>query len=265
MFIGNGKINFTVQGEGSPVILIHGIAASAQVWSPLIPYIVQAGYRVFALDLPGHGESLKPSDAGHYHVHEIYSVVEEWIQDLNLEEPITLISHSLGGHLSLKYSLEHSDRVHSMVLIDPYYSPSQLFSPVRWIQSQLPIGTQALRWTSEGLLSQIVIRNPLLGNRLSIEYRRQMAIDLKRASPLILHILPSVADLSPELPEIHTRTLVIWGSRDRTLRANSFQPLVDLLPNSRGVKIPGTGHQPHLSKSDLVIQLVLEFLARDQE
>ena len=77
---------------------------------------------------------------------------------------------------------------------------------------------------------------------------------------MILHILPTVPDLTPQLANIQTPTLVIWGSLDRTLRASTFHKLVDLLPNASAHKIVGTGHQPHLTKPEIVNSSILDFL-----
>ena len=51
--------NFIRTGEGTPVILIHGIAASLHDWDDLIPELSQSGYSCYALDLLGHGDSPK--------------------------------------------------------------------------------------------------------------------------------------------------------------------------------------------------------------
>jgi len=258
---GRQKINFIAQGDGQPVILVHGIAASARVWSNLITELVNAGYRVYALDLPGHGDSYKPEEPGHYHVHDIYSALEDWIDSLKLAKPPALIGHSLGGHLSLQYSLDHPQDVCRMILIDPYYSPKQIFSPARWLQNQAAIGAAAWRRSSGPLFDQLVIWNPIVSRKLAMNHRQQMAVDLKRASPLILHILPTVPDLTTKLGDIRIPTLVIWGSRDLTLRASTFTKLVSLLPNASAQKIVGTGHQPHLTTPEIVNSSILDFLA----
>ena len=254
------KINYRVQGDGQPVILIHGVSASERIWSSLTPDLVNAGYRVYALDLLGHGDSFKPEDPKYYHVREIYNALEEWIDSLNLVELPALVGHSLGGHLSLQYSLDHPESVLRMVLIDPYYSPAQLFSVARWMQSQAAIGAAAMQRTSGPWFDQLVIWNPILSKKLAIHHRRQMAYDIRRASPMILHILPTVPDLTPQLVNIPTPTLVIWGSLDRTLRASTFNKLVDLLPNASAHKIVGTGHQPHLTTPEIVNSSILDFL-----
>lgn len=259
-FMDQNTVHFTTQGEGPPVVLIHGIGSSGYGWSSLSPTLVKHGYQVYVPDLPGHGESYKPERAEHYHIQTIYSTFEKWIESLNLNQKYWLIGHSLGGHLSLRHSLRHPDHLNGMVLIDPFYSPQQLYPFLRWLQRRAAIGTALLSRTSEPMLNRTMGWNPELGNQLANQYRRQMAIDLHRASPMILHILPSVPDLTSQLSEIHTPTQVIWGSRDRTLLAASFPKLVARLPNATGCEVVGGSHQPHLSQAETVASLVLKFL-----
>src|SRR5262245_34089234 len=88
--------NFVRQGDGIPVILIHGIAASLHDWDDLIPKLTQNGYASYALDLLGHGESPKP-DAHAYRADWLYEHFEHWMRSLQLVEPAIVIGHSLGA------------------------------------------------------------------------------------------------------------------------------------------------------------------------
>ncbi len=250
------------QGQGPPVILVHGIAASAYAWTRLMADLALSGYQAYAPDLPGHGDSHKPNSPEHYHIQEIYTVFESWVESLFLPEKPVLIGHSLGGHLSLQYSLRHPGELCGMVLIDPFYSPQQLFPFVRWVQRQVGRQGAALPRASTPLLKKAKFHNPYLGPPAAQQYRRQIALDLGRASPMILHILPTVPDLTSSLPDITTPTQVVWGCRDRTLSAASFPVMVSLLPNAIGFRVAGGGHLPHLTQSHLVTPAILEFIKR---
>lgn len=256
------KVHFTVQGEGRPILLIHGIASSGNGWSLLGPALAKQGYRVFMPDLPGHGDSHKPERAEHYHIQKIYAVLEQWIESLTLNEQFCLVGHSLGGNLSLQYALNNPQRLNGMVLIDPFYSPYQLFPFIRWLQQKAAIGTGVLRRTSEPFLRKTLRWNHELTKQMAEHERWRMVADLHRASPMILHILPTVPDLTPVLSDIQTPAQVIWGSRDRTLMVTSFPKLVAKLPNASGYEVIGGSHQPHLTQSNIVTPLVLNYLNR---
>ncbi len=88
----------------------------------------------------------------------------------------------------------------------------------------------------------------------------QTAADYKRTSPYLLRLMTTITDLEPFLGRIQTPSLVIWGDKDLTLDPASFPRLVSLLPHAQGHLIPGSGHQPHLGRAELVNQLVIGFI-----
>lgn len=253
-------IHFVSQGTGQPAILVHGVAASSAGWGGLMPALAGAGFSAYAPDLPGHGESQKPRHPDHYHVQKIFAALEAWIERLDISGPLVLIGHSLGGYLSLRYSLAHPEQVRAMVLIDPFYSPAQLTPAVHWLARRPAVGVQALREVSESLIRATTYLDIPFSGNFPPAARRQIARDLKRAAPEILHVLPTVEDLTPQLSRIQTPTMVIFGNRDMTLRPSTFPRLAKELPVASLYKIKGAGHQPHLTKSMMVNQLILNFL-----
>lgn len=256
----NQNINFVYQGHGLPVICIHGIAASLYDWNKLLPELTTHGYRGYALDLPGHGDSPKPEKIENYHVSQIYHTVDSWIRSLNLKQSPFLVGHSLGGYLSLLYALEHLDQIQGLVLIDPFISPTQLRPVLQTARQRPHLAVKALRLAPQWLISAVLLFDPeALSNFLPNE-RQQIAADYKRASPLIMHTTNTVQDITPRLEKIAVPTLIIWGKNDLTLNTRSFEELARTLPNATIHPISRTGHQPHITKASIVNQLILEFI-----
>ncbi|HEX7973039.1 MAG TPA: alpha/beta hydrolase [Anaerolineales bacterium] len=260
MEIKENLLNYTSVGEGIPVILIHGIAASLYDWDGLTPSLASSGYRTIAVDLPGHGDSAKPDSPQLYHSQSVYTELEDWIDSLGLEQAPYLIGHSMGGYIGLKFGLRHPDSLRGLVLLDPFYSPSQLSSIMRLLNKRPGLGARALRAVPEWLIHVAMFLDPTNPGGFSSATRRRTVADLKRASPYIFHTTRTVRDLSPQLPALKAKTLVIWGDKDLTLRPASFLHLVHMLPHAAGRSIPGCGHQPHIAHPDLVASMVLEFL-----
>jgi esterase len=253
-------IHFIAQGSGPAIILVHGLAASSEGWIAMLPALIDAGYRVYAVDLLGHGDSDKPSQPEYYQVKEIYAALESWIKAQAFSQPIALIGHSLGGHLSLEYSLRHPAAVRAMALIDPFYSPTQLLPGLNWLIRFPRLGVKALRDYYPRMVPALSLANDSINGSLSAETRRQMFVDLHRAAPEILHLLPGIPDLTPRLSQVQTKTLVIFGSRDHTLRPASFPKMAKLIPDAVLIKIRGVGHQPHLAQPEIVNRYILDFL-----
>jgi pimeloyl-ACP methyl ester carboxylesterase len=254
------QINYVVEGDGPPVILVHGIAASLYDWEYLIPELVKARYRAYALDLIGHGDSAKPEDHEHYHFESLYAHLAAWISNLHLSHPPLLIGHSLGGFLCLKYAHERPEFVQGMVLIDPFYTPRQLSPMLRALNRRPRLGEKALDMAPLWLIQAVMGWDTDTTRNLSLQTRQQIAEDYKRASPKITHMISTATDLTPALSEVTSPALVIWGDNDLTLKPRYFPALVEQLPNASAFPISGCGHQPHLGKPDLVNSLVLDFL-----
>ncbi len=238
------------------MVLLHGIAASHAQWNELVPALAAAGYRVYAVDLPGHGDSFKPRDPAAYIMQSIYATLETWMEGMDFAEPPVLVGHSLGGYLSLRYALGHPGSLRGLILLSPFYTQGQLSPALRLLSRHPDFSSRTLRAMPEWLIRAALRLTPDHAQR----YSRQNARDLKRASPHILHTPHSGMDLTPFLSSIPTQTLVVWGERDLTLRPASFPRLVRLLPNARGRPVRGCGHTPHLSRPDLVLHDMLEFI-----
>lgn len=251
------------EGQGPPVILTHGIGASRRDWEAMAGRLAQAGSRVFALDLPGHGDSFKPPQRSAYTADGVYRAFSGWLESLSLDQPPVLVGHSLGGYLSLRYVCDHPGRVSRLALIDPFYSPTQLHPLMRLARRRATWGGPALRLTP---LAWMDLAGDLVLGRdkiLSAASRRQMVADLKRASPHILGIAQTLNDLTPHLSRVSCPALVMWGERDPLLRPGSFAELAACLPQAQGLSLPGARHYPHRTHLERVWEALSSFLHSD--
>jgi pimeloyl-ACP methyl ester carboxylesterase len=116
-FDANGvKLHYVVEGEGEPVVLIHGLYSSARGnWEmPGIVRMLSQKYQVIALDMPGHGESDKPSDEEAYGV-EMVEDVARLLDHLKIQKA-HLVGYSMGGMIAVKFMTRHQDRVLSATI-----------------------------------------------------------------------------------------------------------------------------------------------------
>jgi pimeloyl-ACP methyl ester carboxylesterase len=257
-------VNFIRQGEGAPVILIHGVAASIFDWADLIPALVEAGYATYALDLLGHGRSVKPKELDQYHVDRIFEHLDGWIDSLELDQPLTLVGHSLGGYLSIEYALRYPQKVHALVLTDTFYTLDQLSPLLRFHYKRPLINLGLIAYAPEWLirlsieLSALFIRNGYVVPE-SKAGRAQTANDYKNASPGIYNILSTTRDLTPLLGQVTAPALVIWGKHDQSLSPNYFTKLAESISSARTVALD-SGHVPHQSHAAEYNRHVLDFL-----
>jgi NAD+ synthase len=254
-------MNYVVEGDGPPVVLIHGISASLADWWRLMPLLVSAGYQAIAVDLLGHGDSYKPDDAKYYAAEVVYAALEDCLDDIGIDAPFYLLGHSLGGYMSLTYALHHPERVRAMVLLNPLYSLNQLTGILDLFMPLASLGSGLLKATPQWLVNSFLSYNDSFLTKLDAETRWSYARDIKRASPNFLRIPATAPDLTPRLPAIEPPTLVLWGINDRIEKADSFPRLVSRLPNATGKGIEDCGHHPHQGKPELVSRMILDFFA----
>ncbi|HEX5807016.1 MAG TPA: alpha/beta hydrolase, partial [Anaerolineales bacterium] len=244
---------------------IHGLAASLHDWDDLIPELTANGYASYAPDLLGHGDSPR-LDAGPYQMEWIFDHFAQWVRSLRLNEPAILIGHSLGGHVALEYARRVSAWTRGLVLVNPFYSPSQLprllrksYSRPQW--SELLLGKVSEKWFRFVVdVSSVAMGHSVGALRgLPERIREQTILDYKRTAPGVYHIPSVIADMTDALHEVSSPSLVVWGDRDKTLSPSSFPRLVNALPRARGEVLPA-GHVPHQSHAEDFNQIVLRFL-----
>jgi pimeloyl-ACP methyl ester carboxylesterase len=265
----NEIVNFIQQGEGAPVILTHGLAASLHDWDDLLPELASAGYAGYALDLFGHGESYKPKDHAEFTFDKVFDHFSAWIDSLYITEPMVLVGHSLGGGIILQYALQHPERVRGLVLVNPFYDIHQLPPVMRFVYRKQLLNTGLIEHAPYRLFRILVDITSVtfsIGQRephvLPEHIRYQTALDFARASSGIYNIPYTLPDLTSNLPRIYQPTLLIWGRRDQTLAPDSFPRMGKLLPNILSTHImPVCGHVPHQCHPDGFNPQVMRFLA----
>lgn len=100
------NIYFREQGQGSPIILIHGFCETHEIWSGFDNELAQYG-RVISIDLPGFGNSPLPSTP--FTIDAIAHIILTWLKESQVKDPV-LVGHSLGGYVVL-----------AMAALDPQY------------------------------------------------------------------------------------------------------------------------------------------------
>jgi haloalkane dehalogenase len=105
------------EGEGAPVIFLHGEPTWSFLWRKVIPPVREAGFRCVAPDLAGFGASDKPVDIGWYSYDRHTAIAATLLEDLDLRDA-TMVVHDWGGPIGLRLAVEHPERVARLVILD---------------------------------------------------------------------------------------------------------------------------------------------------
>lgn len=112
------RLHYVVAGQGPPVVLIHGYMSSLRInWQrPGILSRLALHYQVIAFDLPGHGQSDRPTAKSQYGTHMIDQII--LMMDRLHVAKADVVGYSLGGMIALKMAVLHPNRVRRVILGD---------------------------------------------------------------------------------------------------------------------------------------------------
>ena len=105
------------EGEGAPVIFVHGEPTWSFLWRKVIPPVLDAGFRCIAPDHAGFGRSDKPTDFGWYSYDRHCELFGRLLEQLDLRDA-TVVVHDWGGPIGLRAAVEHPERIARMVIMD---------------------------------------------------------------------------------------------------------------------------------------------------
>ena len=120
---GRGSVTLAGEetGEGTPIVLVHGLSATRRNVVQGSRHLARRGYRLLGYDARGHGASSPAPDPSAYEYSDLVGDLEAVLADLELERPV-LVGSSMGAATVMAYALEHPDRVPAMVQITPAYN-----------------------------------------------------------------------------------------------------------------------------------------------
>lgn len=227
------KFHYTVQGSGSPIILMHGWGCNLTTLASIEKVAVE-NHTVYNVDFPGFGESQEPTEV--WGVEKYTQLIEEFVKLEKLENPI-LLGHSFGGRVGILYSSRN--QVKKLILVD-----AAGVKPRRSLKYYFKVYTYKM---GKRLMPLIYGKD---GAQKRIEEMRAKrgSSDYNNASPMMRAILSKVVneDLKHCMPKITAPTLLIWGENDTATPLRDAKIMEKLIPDAGLVSFPGCGHYSFL-------------------
>jgi pimeloyl-ACP methyl ester carboxylesterase len=227
------RLSYQINGQGQPLVLIHGLAGSSRWWSKIMPDL-SAAFRVYSIDLPGFGESAP----GTFSLADASQQVLTLLDRLNIDH-FNLLGHSMGGYVSADIAARHPERVGRMVLTNAAVVPVR--NPI------LPTGKRLARSV----------------RYLPLDFLPLLCLNVFQAGPLtIFSAIRQIlrADFSPHLAELTCDLLIVWGENDIVLPLEMGYQIHARLPRAAFEVIPRCGHLPFWEQPRAFIQAVVPFL-----
>lgn len=241
------EIAFSDQGEGPPILLIHGFASNSRVnWEATgwFKTLLGAGYRVIAIDNRGHGQSEKLYDPAQYSAPIMADDAARLLAHLGIKQA-AVMGYSMGARISAFLTMHHPARVTRVVFAG--------------LAERMVLGVPGSEAIAEAMEAPAVDQIADPGARAFRIFADQTRSD-RRA--LAACIRSSRVRIKPEaLAMIRCQVLVVAGSEDDV--AGAVQPLVDMIPGAQGVVLPGRNHMNAVGDKGYK-HAALAFLAADQ-
>ena len=238
--------NYIEKGEGQVIILLHGLMGGLSNFKDVIGFFSSKGYKVIIPELPIYNLPLKETT-----VTAFSDFLEDFIKYKNLKNVI-LLGNSLGGHIGLVYSNKNPSFVKSLVLTGSsglYENSMGESYPKRENYGYIKRKTQEVFYNSKVATKEIV--DEVFE---TVNNREKLVRTLAIAKSAIRH------NMSEELPNIKTPTLLIWGENDLVTPPEVAREFKSLLPNSKLEWIKKCGHAPMMEHPDQFNKILFNWL-----
>jgi proline iminopeptidase len=286
---GGVMIYYEAFGQGSPLVIVHGGPGASHDY--FLPYLVPLArhHQLIFIDERGSGRSTKLDDPSGYTVEAMVEDVEAVRKELALGR-IALLGHSYGGVLAQAYALKYQKNLSGLILCSTFHSTTKLNEVFRKQLAAMPAELRERiekleaaglfghgkdyeknRYTNdymiaawgEGYFPYLYQRHP--EENYDPVDNGKMSWDLYRAmwgshGEFIVDGNLKSVEYADRLPSLRVRTLVTAGDHDECDPALAKE-LSGLIPGSRVVIFPQSGHMTFVDQPDLFLRTVDEFLA----
>ncbi len=249
------QCDYTVQGTGPVLFLIHGIGAARNTWEKALPLLTKH-FTVITYDLRGHGTS--PMSNGEFGLTELVADLEFLRAQLDIDKA-HFAGHSLGGMIGPAYALKYPSRVLSLGLLSTAAFRTQDDSDKVWavvkamedkgIPNVLP--TLSNRWFTDDFIAN----HPEI-----VERRLQQVIGTDAEVFLNVFRIYAGTEMAPWLHKVQAPSLVLTGENDGGCNPRLNVEIDKALPHSELVILPGYKHSLMLEAGDLVAKEIVRFI-----
>ena len=255
------RVRFLEDGlsKSKHVLLLHGLGASAERWSRVLP-IFAKHFHVVAPDIVGFGYSDKPEV--NYTMPFFLDFVKGFANSLGMDH-LNLVGASLGGHIAAELAITSRNRIEKLVLVTPagimkeptpvlnYYIAAAMYPT-------LDNAKKAFEQMAGNPNAVDMVYAKDFVNRMQLpnaKYAFMSAIMGSKAAP----------SLSGRLGRIEAPTLIVWGEKDSMIPVRYAGKFQSKIKGSRLAIIKSSGHTPYFEKPEVFSNTVLEFLRKSNK
>jgi pimeloyl-ACP methyl ester carboxylesterase len=272
--LGPGRIHVVetapVGRERGAVLLAHGASGNfADPHVALSARLAAEGFRVYAVDRPGHGYSDRLAGRAAASPRRQAAFLRQAMESLGVGQAIVVV-HSLSGVMGLAMALDAPEFTRGLVLLAPVSHPRETGVSWYYTAAALPVVGTLFRWLVVPLagLASLggALQKTFAPNAAPPDYARRTRLALVfrpwhfRANAEDFVVLCEAARaLSPRYREISTPTAIVMGSEDTLVSADLHaRACAREIPGATLALLPGIGHSPHFAAPEKVVEAILD-------
>lgn len=222
------EYNFIEAGEGTPIVVLHGLMGGLSNFEGVTNYFPEKGYKIIIPELPIYSMSLLKTNVKSY-----ASYVKDFLDFKKLDNVI-LLGNSLGGHIGLYFSKMHPEYVKALVIT----GSSGLYESAMGSGYPKRGDYEFIKKKAEDVFYDPKIATKEIVDEVydTVNDRNKLIRTLAIAKSAIRH------NMAKDLPNMKQPTCIIWGKNDSVTPPNVADEFHDLLPDSDLFWIDKCGH-----------------------
>ena len=246
------KVHYKDQGQGQPVVLIHGFPVDHNAWNS-VGELLKDDFRVIQPDLPGFGGSdLLPGEGS-------MAAYADWLAVLleNLQaSKAYIVGHSMGGYISLAFAKRHPELVAGLALVG-----SQVFADTD--EARARRANQCLELGTIGISVVMGMAQKLtkMGNH-EAEIGGWIQRQDPKAAIFALQAMGSREDMAGFIAKTQLPTLLIHGDADELVPPAKAEAAAGLSPSAQLLMIRGVGHSPMIESPEGTAKAIRDWASR---
>ena len=232
----DGKFRYVEVGEGTPIIILHGLMGGLSNFDGVANYFPQKGYKVVIPELPLYTNSILKTN-----VKAFAKFVKDFIERIGYKDVI-LLGNSLGGHIALYFAKMYPQYLKAMVLT----GSSGLYESAMGDSYPKRGDYEYIRKKAEDVFYDPAVATKEIVDDVfaTVNDRMKLIKTLTIAKSAIRH------NMSKDLPKINVPTCLIWGRNDKVTPPEVAVEFHELLPDSNLYWIDKCGHAAMMEHPD---------------
>lgn len=262
-FAGVGTRMLSVPGSGTPIVLLHGYADSADTWRGVLTRLAAAGRRAVAVDLPGFGQ------ADFRRAGPMVPQFDAFADALlAVTGPAVLVGNSLGAATAVRAASRNASVKALVALDDPLGAQHWLARRARrrpppvtfWGRvGRIPLPPGALRWATRYAIPKVLYGPGAKADPQVVAYWTELASTASDVAALGCYAFQYAYESAAGHNGVRVTcpTVIVHGARDRIIPVHSSRALHQQIPGSELIVLPRSGHCPQLDNPDEVVRIIL--------